>query len=878
MKKFGWSFILFYFTLCGIAQVPSYVPTNGLVGWWSFSGSAQDDSGNGNNGTVNGPSLTTDRWNCPNRAYLFNANNITLSNTSSVFSPNQFTISGWFNSTYSTSAYITVFSNFSTGSFGIAGYWIGLKGNKVCFYLANGSFIEIMSAENFNDGLWHMLTATYDGATGRLYADGQLKNSVAYNIVHPPTTTVYIGSDQQLEHFYGKIDDVGFWNQVLTPQEITNLYQLSSSSTSITPLSSTTFCPGGSVTLQANTGSNYTYEWYNNGVLISGANQSSYVANVSGTYTVSVSGSCATSTASSTVTVLAAGDPSCSAPSCSATASNSGPQCEGSTIQLNASGGGTYAWSGPNSFSSSAQNPTISNAPLAASGIYTVTIDVGGCTATASTTLVVNSSPIINAGASVSICNGSSTTLTASGGTSYTWSPSSGLSSTNTATVNASPSTGTTYIVTGTGASGCTATSSVLVTVNPLPVLSGNDASVCEGGTVNLNVSGALVYAWSPSVNLSASTGSNVVFTAGNTTTYTVTGANANNCTNTLLITVNVAPGITVNAGSDQIECFGTPITLSATGAFSYTWSGGVTNGQSFIPVVGSTIYTVTGTDAFGCTGTDDVLVVVESPPTVAFSSDVTTGCAPLTVTLKNTGSSGNECIWSIGSNTLTGCDSVVYTLENEGCVDVSLTVASVGGCVSTLSASDLICAEPQPIASFVPSSSQLTEMDAFVGFINETVNANTYFWDFGDGTTTSTDENPTHDYQGLETGAYLVTLIATSSSGCTDTSQRYITISEELIFYMPNSFTPNNDEYNQTFKPVFTSGFDPFDFNMKIFNRWGETVFESNDAAKGWDGSFTAYDNNTLAQDGLYTWKIEFKSNMNDDRKMIVGHVALLR
>jgi gliding motility-associated-like protein len=94
------------------------------------------------------------------------------------------------------------------------------------------------------------------------------------------------------------------------------------------------------------------------------------------------------------------------------------------------------------------------------------------------------------------------------------------------------------------------------------------------------------------------------------------------------------------------------------------------------------------------------------------------------------------------------------------------------------------------------------------------------------------------------------------------------------LIFYIPNTFTPDDDAYNSTFFPVFTSGFDPQKYSMLIFDRWGELIFESRDAEVGWDGTYGG----KLMQDGTYIWKIEFKTKANDKRVMKVGHVNILR
>jgi gliding motility-associated-like protein len=111
---------------------------------------------------------------------------------------------------------------------------------------------------------------------------------------------------------------------------------------------------------------------------------------------------------------------------------------------------------------------------------------------------------------------------------------------------------------------------------------------------------------------------------------------------------------------------------------------------------------------------------------------------------------------------------------------------------------------------------------------------------------------------------------------GCTDSYQITIEYQEGEIFYIPNTFTPDGDNYNQTFKPIFTSGFDPYNFEMYIFNRWGEILFETNDVKMGWDGSYGV--DGRDVQEGTYTYKIIYKNPKVDERKIVVGHVTLIR
>jgi len=226
----------------------------------------------------------------------------------------------------------------------------------------------------------------------------------------------------------------------------------------------------------------------------------------------------------------------------------------------------------------------------------------------------------------------------------------------------------------------------------------------------------------------------------------------------------------------------------------------------------------------------------------------------------------------------ITGPESVINTFEEPGCYDISLSITNSNGCQSVFSAIGLVCVEEIPIAAFNQSTYNVSEFNPTVIFDNNSINAATYLWNFGDGSTISNQANPSHDYLNVEFGNYEITLVAISPFGCVDTAHSTIQIYEELIYYVPNTFTPDDDNFNQTFMPVFTSGYDPYDYTLLIFNRWGEIVFESHNTEIGWDGTYGSNYNQGLVQDGTYTWKIEFKTNRNDERKMIVGHVNLVR
>ena len=226
----------------------------------------------------------------------------------------------------------------------------------------------------------------------------------------------------------------------------------------------------------------------------------------------------------------------------------------------------------------------------------------------------------------------------------------------------------------------------------------------------------------------------------------------------------------------------------------------------------------------------------------------------------------------------LTGCSTVNNTFEAAGCYDITLTVKSLNNCISSLTSNDLICVESDPIAEFAPSANIVTEFNGLIEFTNLTIGASDYIWMFGDNSSSTIVESPSHDFGGQNQDTWLVTLVATSPLGCIDTAYSTIIYQEELIFYVPNTFTPDDDDYNQSFKPIFTAGYDPYDYALYIYNRWGEIIFESHDSEKGWDGSYGNNNEVELIQDGAYTWKLEFKVTKNDERKIVMGHVNLVR
>jgi PKD repeat protein len=381
----------------------------------------------------------------------------------------------------------------------------------------------------------------------------------------------------------------------------------------ITPTGSTTVCPTSAVTLNANTGAGYTYQWQLAGTDISGATSGSYNALTAGVYTVVVSNAGGCGAASSSVTVSHFATPV-------STITAGGPVtfCAGNSVALTAVAGATsYLWS---------TGSTASSIIASTGGNVNVTItDANGCQATSTPTLVtVNplpAAPIVSAGGPTSFCTGSTVTLTSSAGTTYLWSP--GGATTSSIVVG---STGN-YSVTIGDVNGCTATStsqSVNVSSAPLPTIAvSGGTSICAGQTTTLTSSTSDSYLWSPG---GATTQSIPVSASGS---YNVTTTNAIACSgvgtsSSTTVTVNPIPTAAGSVGTTT--GYNVNFTNTSTGATSYTWNfGDLSSSSATAPAhtyPSNGAYTVTLIASNG-TCTDTISFVVNMTVGIAEASSV---------------------------------------------------------------------------------------------------------------------------------------------------------------------------------------------------------------------------------------------------------------
>ena len=298
--------------------------------------------------------------------------------------------------------------------------------------------------------------------------------------------------------------------------------------------------------------------------------------------------------------------------------------------------------------------------------------------------------PTVNAGIDQTVCENATVTLSGSGATSYAWDNSI------TNGVGFIATTTTTYTVTGTDVNGCQNTDAVTVTVNTAPSIdAGTDQIVCTGDMVTLSGSGGVSYTWNNGIT------DGVAFAASSTTTYTVTGADGAGCSNTDMVTVTVNPIPTVDAGIDQSVCSGEMVTLSGSGAVTYVWDNGVTDGAAFAATT-TTTYMVTGTDANNCSNTDVVTVTVTNGPAItgvithddgstngAIDATITGGVAPYTISWDNAETTEDITDLAAGDYTITVTDA-------NGCVSMmTFTVLSTVGIENELDKQLLIFPNP---------------------------------------------------------------------------------------------------------------------------------------------------------------------------------------
>ena len=552
--------------------------------------------------------------------------------------------------------------------------------------------------------------------------------------------------------------------------------------------------------------------------------------------------------------------------------------CGGQTTTLTASGADTYAWSPAVGLSATTGGSVDATPPVTTT--YTVVGTALGCSSTETIDITVTPYPTVSVTpATSSMCVGESKGFTASGATTYAWSPATGLNTATGPTVLADPVVTTTYQVIGT-TNGCNDTAWTVLTVNPIPVTTVSpDVTICSGESTPLVAGGATTYSWTPTTGLSAGTGANVTANPVLSTTYTVTGSSLG-CSSsaTMTVTVNQTPSVTVSPAQAAF-CDGGSTALSASGATSYTWSPATgldqTTGAGVTasPTV-TTTYTVVGS-TLGCEDDASSTITVHPNPVVDFTVNEPSGCVPHCVVLTNgstIASGSSNYVWDFGNGETANGVNQAFCYADTGTYTVTLTATSNQNCVTTEQKTDYISAYPNPIARFSVEPQSASVLSPKFQFTDNSTGATEWYWSFGDGTTVQhLVTTPAHTYPThIDSGTYTVNLEVINQYGCVDETSLDVYITPHISLYIPNAFSPNEDNHNNTFRAY---GENIERFEMWIYNRWGQEIFYTAVMEKGWDGTYLG----KQVENDVYVYRVIYRA-IDGTEGSPSGSVTLVR
>lgn len=666
-------------------------------------------------------------------------------------------------------------------------------------------------------------------------------------------------------------------------------------------------CFNSTFDLNATAVSNGTYEWDIIGEVIgSGQNLIGLPALAPGTWPIQVTATDDNGFVCTDVTqlvIMPSTDPQCS---CEISASNTGPICFNATFDLSATAvsNGTYEWSVDGVVIGTEQN--LTNIPALAPGIWTVqvtAIDDSGfeCIGTTQLEVIAGTDPQCSCEISASntgpICYNATFDLSSSAvsnGT-YEWSVDGVVIGTEQNLTNIpalAPGVWTVQVIAiDDNGFECMATTEleVLSEIDPqcsCTVTASNTSPICLNDVFNLSAvsSSNCTYTWDllGSVVGTEQNMTGVPGTTSGTYSYQVIATDDNGFTCTAITDVVVHQLPEIGAGADGQACFGDDINLSATGGQTYNWFDGtqtysnITNTITFNITADQTFF-VEGIDLNGCSNFDTLLYAVISAQSPLLSEEINLICLGESVTLSNLNTNAVSSSWyfSNGNESVGSNNPSPFIFNDSGCSDLTLMMTDNNGCDTSVSYSNVVCVE-SVTASFYVNPGTIGPGNGEVNFYNTSVGGDYFEWIYGDGSV-STQFEGSHTYDVALEDGFQATLIAYTPNNCSDTVSIPITYQEELIYYIPNTFTPDADEHNQTFKPVFTSGFDPYNYEITIYNRWGELVWKSFDHTQGWDGAYSAT-KGIPVQEGQYNWIIKFKPKDTDGKTVIHGSVNLLK
>lgn len=613
-------------------------------------------------------------------------------------------------------------------------------------------------------------------------------------------------------------------------------------------VSDKSICYGTSTTITASSGT--LYKWYNSATgttsIYTGATFTTPILTTNTSYWVSNStGSCESPRTMVTVTINPL----------PTVAVNSPTVCAGQSANVVATpdvaATYSYAWTVPGG-ATAPGNVASFNASIAGNYSVIITNSITNCvSANASGTVSINPLPTVTVN-SPTVCAGQNASIVANPGSAasytYAWTVPSGVTNPgNVANFNATVAGTYSVVVTNATTTCVSASGSGIVTINPLPVVTVNNPTACNGQTANVvatpDVAATYDYAWTVPGgatnpgnvdNINATIAGTYSVIISNTATTCVSGSASG------VVTINPLPTVTVNNPS---ACAGQNATVVANpgtaGSYSYIWTvpaGAVDPGNvsSFGTAVSGT-YSVVITDvSTTCVSASGSGVVGLNPlPVIQIVSNLQAGCEPFPVQFSVSSTPQTQsAVWNFGNGTTSNSLSPSSLYVNDGVFDVSVIVTDVNGCSNSLTENDFITVYPKPVVSFTvsPTTGMVNEELSFVSSYTQT--PATWYWFFGDGNS-QTNTVPTANYAYTFTGNYTAVHVVETELGCRDTVDKPITVITRII--VPNVLTPNNDGFNDSF---FVEGLQFVEgAEMKIYNRWGKLIYHSSNYGNKWDG-----------------------------------------
>ncbi len=532
-------------------------------------------------------------------------------------------------------------------------------------------------------------------------------------------------------------------------------------------------------------------------------------------------------------------------------------------FQNNSANGNAFFWDFGDGTTSTAVNPSHS---YASAGQYTVTllvIDTNQCYGPDSIDFIVNIGDF-NGGVvqpNIAICPGQTAQLEAYGGSTYAWTPASLLNNASIPNPIATVTSNTLFTCIISDSCGVD-TVTVQVTVNGGSVQISNDTTICIGNHVPLFVTGVPSATWSPGTYLDNPNSLTPVCTPTTSITYTVSGQTVDGCTLNEQVTVTVETTPPNPQLADTLfYCMGGSGTITASGASQYSWSPPV----AISATSGPTVTISASTEGYyycqfinACATLTDSVYISLVTPMVTAGND-TTVC-PGEVAL----------FWASGANTYQWLPAVNPIQSDYSLVEAHANDTTQFVVIGT-DAFGCIASDTVMYYTYEPAFIQ-TIGDVYALFgepVQLSATATTsgiFVWSPSEYLDCAVCPNPL----ATPNQNFTYTVSYTDENGCSASDE--VHIHYDPIIYVPNAFTPNDgDQINSEF---FAIGANISDFKLEIYNRWGELIYEGDELSKTWDGTYRG----KKCPDGVYTWKIIYKSMFNDEKFLIVGHVTLLR